>query len=91
MAKILIPSPLRKFTNNESTFETGGPTVYDAIHDLANNYDGLKKHLFDDQNKIRSFIRLYVGEEDINSLQKEETILQSDSVLSIIPAIAGGS
>jgi molybdopterin converting factor small subunit len=90
MAKILIPSPLRKFTDNSSTFDTGGKTVNEAIFELADEYQGLKKHLLDENNNLRSFIRLYVGEDDINSLQNGETPVESDTVISIIPAIAGG-
>ncbi len=91
MAQIIIPTPLRKFTNNESTFDTKGTTVKEAIADLANTHSGLAKHLLDEQNNIRSFIRIYVGDEDINSLQKDATAIADNTVVSIIPAIAGGS
>ena len=92
MAKIIIPTPLRKFTDNQSTFETnGGATVKEAILELTDTFSGLAKHLLDANQNIRSFIRIYVGEDDITALDREETAIASDSVISIIPAIAGGA
>jgi sulfur-carrier protein len=90
MAKIIIPTPLRKFTENTGVFETSGKTVKEAIRELTETHSGLTRHLLDDNQKIRSFIRVYLGEEDINSLQKDETAIAGDSVISIVPAIAGG-
>jgi molybdopterin synthase sulfur carrier subunit len=90
MATILIPTPLRKFTENNSKIATEGQTVKAAIHNLATKYEGLSKHLLDDQGNIRSFIRVYLGDEDINALQRDETAVKEDSVISIVPAIAGG-
>lgn len=90
MAKIIIPTPLRKFTNNESTFDTKGATVREAIHELTSTHAGLGKHLLDADQNIRSFIRIYVGDDDINTLNKDATSVSQDAVISIIPAIAGG-
>jgi len=90
MAKVIIPTPLRKFTNNQASFETNSETVYDAIEALAGAFPEIQKHLFDEQSQIRSFLRIYLGDEDINVLNKEKTSLNADDVLSIIPAIAGG-
>ncbi|MEK7258112.1 MAG: MoaD/ThiS family protein [Bacteroidota bacterium] len=91
MAKIIIPTPLRKFTGNSSVFETSGSTVKEAISELIQNHESLGKHLLDDNNNLRSFIRVYLGEEDINALQKEQTSVECSDVISIVPAIAGGS
>lgn len=91
MAKIIIPTPLRKFTNNQSTFETTGSTIKEAIQELTTTHQSLSKHLLDVNNNIRSFIRIYIGEEDINGLQKEATTVKEDTIISIVPAIAGGA
>ena len=91
MAKIIIPTPLRKFTDNQSTFETTGSTVREAIQELTTQYNGLRQHLLDVNDNIRSFIRIYIGDEDINALQKDATTVKPDTVISIVPAIAGGS
>lgn len=90
MAKIIIPTPLRKFTANQSSYETSGETVKEAIQKLTLQYTDLEKYLFDDNENLRSFIRIYVGDEDIASLDKEDTRIYENSVISIIPAIAGG-
>ncbi len=90
MAKIIIPTPLRKFTDNQSTYETNGTTVKEAIQELTTTFGGLKSHILDPNDNIRSFIRIYLGEEDINSLDKEDTAVADNSVISIVPAIAGG-
>lgn len=91
MAKIIIPTPLRKFTDNQSTFETNGSTVKEAIRDLTTTYQSLSKHLLDVNDNIRSFIRIYIGDEDINALQQEATEVSPDTIISIVPAIAGGA
>ncbi len=91
MAKIIIPTPLRKFTDNSGIFESNGSTVKEAIKDLTSAHSGLARHLLDENFKIRSFIKVYLGEDDINSLQQENTAISANSVISIVPAIAGGS
>jgi molybdopterin converting factor small subunit len=90
MAKILIPTPLRKFTGDQSTIETNGKTVQEAILELTEKHAPLKQYLLDADNNIRSYIRIYLGEDDINSLQKGQTTVEDETVISIIPAIAGG-
>ena len=90
MAKVIIPTPLRKFTENEGSIKTNGSTIQEAIKQLTETYPELKKHIYDDGGSIRSFVRIYVGDDDIKALQNEATPLKEDSVVSIIPAIAGG-
>lgn len=90
MAKIIIPTPLRKFTENASQIEANGGTVLESVQQLAVQFPDLNKHLFDADGNIRKFIRIYIGDEDINVLEKEKTEVKADSVISIIPAIAGG-
>ena len=90
MAKIIIPTPLRKFTENAATYDTDSFTVEQAIEDLVTQFPDLKNHLLDPQGRIRSFIKIYIGEEDIRGLQGEQTQLEESTVLCIVPAIAGG-
>jgi len=90
MAKLIIPTPLRKFTANTASIETGGSTVKAAIEDLIIQYPDLEKHLLDEQGNIRSFVRIFVGEDDIFALEGDKTSLEEDTIVSIIPAIAGG-
>ncbi|MEQ9439745.1 MAG: MoaD/ThiS family protein [Cyclobacteriaceae bacterium] len=90
MAKVIIPTPLRKFTDNQASVETQRDTVLGSIQSLTEQYPDLKQHVFDEQGSIRSFVRIYVGDEDIKSLKNEQTEVQENTVISIIPAIAGG-
>lgn len=90
MAKLIIPTPLRKFTENHGSLDTRGNTVKEAISELTATYPDLKKHLLDDEGRIRQFVRIYVGEDDIKSLEQENTNVGGDTIISIIPAIAGG-
>lgn len=90
MAKIIIPTPLRKFTQNESSFETSQQSVADAIQALTETYPEVKKHLLDEQGKLRTFVKVYLGDEDIAVLEGDQTSISDQSVISIIPAIAGG-
>ncbi len=91
MAKILIPTALRQFTEQQDSVEIGGATVGDALTQLTTRYPNLKKNLFTDAGKLRSFVNIYVDDEDIRYLDKQETELQGDETLSIIPSIAGGA
>lgn len=91
MAKVIIPTPLRKFTENQATFNGSGDTVGAAIANLTETYPNIKQHLLDESGKFRNFVRVFIGDEDIKALQNEATEVKEDSVISIVPAIAGGS
>ena len=90
MATIIIPTPLRKFTNNTAKLQIGGGTISDSIKELTVNFPELKRHLLDDNGQIRSFVNVFVGDDDIRDLQQEKTPVKEDSIVSIVPAIAGG-
>ncbi|MEL7533534.1 MAG: MoaD/ThiS family protein [Bacteroidota bacterium] len=90
MAKIHIPTPLRKFASNQAVIESAGTTVKDSLATLTDQHPALKKHLLDDSGNLRRFVRVYLGDEDIQSLDGEATSIDDKSVISIIPAIAGG-
>lgn len=91
MASIIIPTPLRKFTDNTATVTVEGATVLEAMKGLATTHPGIEQHIFDGAGNIRSFVRVYVGDEDIKSLDNQETAVAADTIISIIPAIAGGA
>ncbi len=90
MATIMIPTPLRKFTENRSTLESEAETVEAAIGNLITTYPTLQKHLLDGQNQIRSFVRIFVGDTDYAELGGPATPVNEFTVISIVPAIAGG-
>ncbi len=89
--KILIPTPLRPYTDKKDAIDADGSTVGELLADLTHKYAGLKAHLYNDQGKLRSFVNIYVNDEDIRYLQKEQTPVSSADTVSIIPSVAGGA
>ncbi|MES1197653.1 MAG: MoaD/ThiS family protein [Chitinophagaceae bacterium] len=90
MATIIIPTPLRKFTGNTAKLEVKSGTVQESINELTLNFPDLKKHLLDEKGQLRSFVNIFIGDDDIRDLENVQTKLNSDTVVSIVPAIAGG-
>src|SRR4051794_15806755 len=91
MAKILIPTALRQFTEQSDSVDVTGATVRDALDQLTTRYPNIKKNLFSDQGKLRSFVNVYVNDEDIRYLDKDATKLEGDETISIVPSVAGGA
>jgi sulfur-carrier protein adenylyltransferase/sulfurtransferase len=91
MATVIIPTPLRKFTNNTARLQVRAGTIQDTVHELTVNFPDLKKHLLDEGGRIRSYVNIFVGNDDIRNLQQEQTTVKEDTVISIVPAIAGGA
>ncbi len=91
MAKILIPTALRQFTEQQDAVEVSGGTVGEALNHLTAQYPNIKKNLFNDQGKLRSFVNIYVNDEDIRYLEKDATQLEGTETISIVPSIAGGA
>jgi sulfur-carrier protein adenylyltransferase/sulfurtransferase len=91
MAKILSPTALRQFTGEQDSVEVAGATVGDALARLSAEYPNIKKNLFNEQGKLRSFVNVYVNDEDIRHLGKDGTKLQANDIISIVPSIAGGA
>lgn len=90
MATVIIPTPLRKFTNNTARININAANIEETVQELTLNFPDLKKHLLDEKGQIRSFINIFVGDSDIRDLQQEKTAVQGDTLISIVPAIAGG-
>jgi molybdopterin converting factor small subunit len=91
MAKILIPTPLRQYAEKQDTLLVSGSTAGEALRALTTRFPELRKHLYSDEGKLRSFVNVYVNDDDIRYLGKEATPLQDSDVVSIVPSIAGGS
>jgi molybdopterin converting factor small subunit len=90
MATVIIPTPLRKFTNNTAKLNIEASNVEEVLLDLSSNFPDLKKHLLDEKGEIRSFLNIFVGDDDIRDLALGKTPLSHETVVSIVPAIAGG-
>jgi sulfur-carrier protein adenylyltransferase/sulfurtransferase len=91
MAKILIPTPLRQYTAKQDSVHLQGATVGEVLQSLTSQYADLRRHLYTDEGKLRSFVNVYVNDDDIRYLNKEATPLKEGDTVSIVPSIAGGS
>jgi len=89
--KVLIPTPLRPHAGGKAAAEFSAKTVAEALHGLTTEYAELKKHLFTNEGKLRSFVNVYVNGEDIRYLAQENTPTKDGDIINIIPSIAGGS
>jgi sulfur-carrier protein adenylyltransferase/sulfurtransferase len=89
--RVLIPTPLRPFTGKQEVVDVTGTTVGELLADLTRQFGGLKKHLYTAEGRLRSFVNVYVNDEDIRYLQKEQTPVKSGDTISIIPSVAGGA
>jgi molybdopterin converting factor small subunit len=91
MATVIIPTPLRKFTNQTARLNIAAGTVGEIIEKITLDFPELKKHLLDPQGSVRSFVNIFSGDEDIRDLQQEKTPVNDATIISIVPAIAGGN
>jgi adenylyltransferase/sulfurtransferase len=91
MAKILIPTPLRQFTGKQDAVSVPGATVGEVLDGLTAQFPDLRKQIYTDEGKLRSFINVYLNDEDIRYLNKAATPSKDSDTLSLVPSIAGGS
>ena len=88
---IVIPTPLRQFAGGNSEISVHAATAGDALLELTATHAELRKHLYNDQNNLRNFINVYVGDEDIRHLDGAATPVKDGETIMIVPSIAGGS
>jgi adenylyltransferase/sulfurtransferase len=88
---ILVPTPLRPYTENAKEVRVEAATVGEALRNLTSAHPALRKHLYSDDGSLRSFVNVYVNDEDIRHGAREETRLTERDVVSIVPSVAGGA
>jgi adenylyltransferase/sulfurtransferase len=88
--KVIIPTPLRPYAGKQASVELQATTVGEALAALTAKFGDLRKHLFADDGRLRSFVNVYVNDEDIRYLEKDQTRLSEGDTVSIVPSIAGG-
>ena len=91
MAKILIPTPLRQYAEKQDSVELPGSTVGEVLGALTTKFPDLRKQLYNDEGKLRSFVNVYLNDEDVRYLQKDATAVADGDNISIVPSIAGGA
>jgi molybdopterin converting factor small subunit len=88
--KVLIPTPLQKFTNDTASVECSATSIAELMDSLESEFPGIKARLCDEQGELRRFVNFYVNSEDIRFLDGKDTALQNGDEVSIVPAVAGG-
>jgi MoaD family protein len=88
--KVLVPTPLQKFTENKAEIQATGSSVGELIDTLETSFPGIKERLCDETGSPRRFINFYVNSEDIRFLEGTATALKDGDEVSIVPAVAGG-
>ena len=89
--KVLIPTPLRVYAGKQDVVEAEGKTVGELLGHLTAQYADLRNHLYTEEGRLRSFVNVYVNDDDIRYLQKEATPLKDGDTVSIVPSVAGGA
>ncbi len=87
---ITIPTPLRGYVGGQKTTAVEGHTVGEALSDLTTSYPNLRQHLFADDGQLRSFVNVYLNDEDVRYLQYVNTPVNDGDKISIVPSVAGG-
>ena len=90
MATIRIPSQLRTQTDGQEAVNIEGANVGEALANLVEKFPALKDRIYDENGKVRRYVNIYLGDEDIRFLDNLETALTEQSEMSLVPAIAGG-
>jgi adenylyltransferase/sulfurtransferase len=91
MAKVLIPTPLRQYAGKQDSVELTGSTVGEVLTALTTQHPDLRRQLYNDEGRLRSFVNVYLNDEDIRYLEKDATPVKDGDTVSIVPSIAGGS
>ncbi len=91
MIKVRIPTPLRPYVGNAREVSAEAGTVSQVLDTLVAQHPDLQKHLFNDEGKLRSFVNVYLGDEDVRYLQGVDTSVPEGATLSIVPSVAGGT
>ena len=86
--KILIPTPLRQYSDKQDAIEVTAATIGQALDQLTAKHPDLRRHLYNDDGKLRAFVNVYLNDEDIRYLQKENTPVKEGDTVSIVPSIA---
>jgi len=89
--KVNIPTPLRRYTEGNGEIEVSGSSVGSALDALLQQYPSLKKQLYTDDGHLRSFVNVYLNDEDIRYLEKANTAVKAGDTIAIVPSIAGGA
>lgn len=89
--KIHLPTALRQYADNQSAVDVEGKTVGEVLQALSTKFPDLKKHLFSEDGNVRNFVNVYVNDDDVRYLNKNDTEVREGDAVSIVPSVAGGN
>ena len=90
MSQIRVPTPLRPYTQGQRQLDVSAGTVGEALHELTVRFPSIGPHLFNEDGELRPYVNLFVNDEDVRTLQGEQTAVREGDTLMILPSIAGG-
>ena len=90
MTIIKMPTPLRLYTDGQTEINVQGNTVGEALKDLMSQHNELEQHLYNDDGQLRAFVNIFVDGDDVRHLNGVDTQITPDSILRIVPSVAGG-
>ena len=88
---VLIPTPLRVYAGKQDVVRAEGRTVGELLQNLTTQYADLRNHLYTPEGRLRSFVNVYLNDDDVRYLQKEDTPVSEGDTISIVPSVAGGA
>jgi adenylyltransferase/sulfurtransferase len=91
MVNVYIPTPFRSFVGNRSSVEVEGRNVAEALANLDARFPGFRNLCYNAEGAIPPHINVYVNNQEITSLNGEDTALADGDQLAVIPALAGGA
>ena len=89
--RVIIPTPLRKFTSGAESVEVEAGTLKEVLDSLDSKYPGFRASVCDEAGSLRRFINVYVNGEDVRFLDNLSTPVSDGAEVAIVPAISGGA
>jgi adenylyltransferase/sulfurtransferase len=90
MPKVLIPTPLRQYVGGNDSVETAGASIGEVLSNLTSQYPDLRRNLYNDEGKLRSFVNVYLNDDDVRYLGRDAAAVKDNDTITIVPSIAGG-
>lgn len=89
--RVPIPTPLRQYTSKQASVEVPASTIGEMLSGLTGQFPDLRKQLFTEDGILRTFVNIYVNDEDVRHLDQEHTPVKDGDTISIVPSVAGGA
>ncbi len=90
MTRVLLPTVLRQHADGSGEVEVDGKSVVEALVNLTEQFPALRDHIFDDDGKLRNYVNVFIGDENIRDRDQEQTKVDANDEILIVPALAGG-